>query len=187
MIEVKHNQTSATYVANLVKSLDQLGRKAEVLAVAAPPTVVMINRPTSKSWWDHADVVELTAAIVKVGGPELVREIAKKAVVESTSRILKPFIAVLTAMGKTSPRQYFERWPDITAVSVRNVKFEWTSKGPGQGTLVATYPQPVPETFAQYWFGGFDVVFEQTRRIGTVTLEPSTSPAVFVFSLSWRK
>jgi hypothetical protein len=170
-----------------MRGLEQTGRKAEVLAVAPPGIVAMMSKPSSKIWWDAPEMIDLTTAVVKVGGPELVREIAKKAVVESTSRILRPFIAVLTAMGKTSPRAYFQRWPELTATSARNVKFDWSSSGPGGGKLVVAYPQPVPDTFAQYWFGGFDIVFEQTRRRGTSTLEPQSDKAVFVFSLAWRK
>jgi hypothetical protein len=181
------SQTSAIYVANLVRALEQLKRKEQVLAVAPPSTVAMISKPASKSWWDYDDFVELHAAIVKAGGPELVREIARRAVIESTSRVLRPFIAVLTAMGGTSPRAYFQRWPDLTATSSRNVKFDWRPEERGGGTLIVSYPQPVPETFAQYWFGGFDVVFEQTRRTGTSHLDPQTDRAVFVFKLTWRK
>jgi hypothetical protein len=181
------SETSATYIDSLVRCLGRLGKLDAVLAGASPGLELMLRTPFERRWWTNREMLEFTAAVVRVGGEALVREIGRVGVEQSTSRVLRPFIAVLTAVGNTSPRAYFARWGQLTSTSVRHLTYTFTSRGRGAGSMEVHYPSPVPASFGAYWQGAFDVVFVQTRRQGQSALETLRDGRVFVFGVTWQR
>lgn len=160
-------ETSAAYVGAVVRALQKLGRLEGVKAKATPAVAQMFASPNARSWWSAADSFAMTEAIVAEGGVELVQRAGQLAVLESLAPILRPLVGVLLALSGPSPATLLSRFGQLSGAAVKNVHFEWTSTGPSSGELTISYTVTVPPAYVAWWLGGFDFVWETTKKKGT--------------------
>lgn len=177
-------QTSSSYTAGLAKALRQLGRLDAVIARAPPDAALMLKDPHSRRWWGAVASMQMVSAIAAEGGAPLVREAGRRAVAESLSPILRPFVSVLVAISGPSPASLFSRWAQLTQAAVKHVNYEWKSTGPSSGTLDITYSRAVPPEYTDLWDGGFAFVYETTRKKGAPTKSRHEGERLH-FELSW--
>ena len=177
-------QTSAAYIGALGRALKKLGRLDEVISKCSPTAEKMLRSPQDRAWWNAEEVFSMTDAIAAAGGPALLQQIGRLAVFESMSAIVRPFVAVLLALSGPSPATLLSRFGQLTGAAIKNVRFEWTAKGPTSGTMLVTYPQAVPGHYLPLWQGAFDLVWELTKKSGTT--KATHDGAKLRFELSWE-
>jgi hypothetical protein len=178
-------ETSASYMAAVTKALKKLGKYDAVLAkVMAPKSKQSLEDSYAQRWWGTQESIDLTLAVAAVGGPELVRQVGRLAVVESISAIVRPLLSVLIAVSGASPAAILSRYQDFTITAVRNIQTAYEPKSTSSGVLTVTYPCQIPKEYIEFWLGGIGYIFDVTKK----TKGPSAAHhhgSRMVFELSW--
>jgi hypothetical protein len=160
-------QTSAAYVGALGRALKTLGHLEEVVSKCSPGAARMLRSPQQQPWWPTEEFFSMTDAMAATGGPALLQQVGRLAVFESMSPIVRPLVAALLALSGPSPATLLSRFSQLTSAAIKNVRFEWTATGPTSGSMLITYPVPVPVHYLPLWEGAFDFVWTATKRIGS--------------------
>lgn len=176
-------ESSGQYLAGLVSALDAAHRLCDVKARATAAALEVFARPLSRAWWSQQVSLEVTDAILAAGGPELLREVARRAAFGAMWKLVEPVVRMLTGLFRPRPQTLLARLGTLSQAGVRHVHFKWEPRGERAGVMVLEFPSAVPATLAHYWEPVFELVFEATHTPGQC--ETRHLGARFEFSLTW--
>lgn len=179
-------QTSAPYLAAVLRGLRTRGHDAEVMRRAGPALDDFFRAPSAHPWWGPEVVRPFFDAVFETGGGELMREVGRFAVYDSISAIVRPLVAVLTVISGATPTTFFSRYPQLTQAALNHVGFQWKATSETSGVLTVSYPCPVRREFAHLWEGCFDFTFETARREGELVSTRHDGEGRFAFELRWK-
>jgi len=178
-------ETSSPYFTTCIRELKRLEKFDATVAAAPQEVALAMHEPSANSWWPSVVIIPFFEAVGAVGGAQLVRAMARAAVYNSISAIIRPFVAVLIAISGPSPATFFSRYPQLTQAGLKGVRFTWVSTGAKVGTLTLDYPCPVPKVFVEIWLAAFEYTFEVSKCAGEATRVQHLGQQL-IFELAWQ-
>lgn len=138
----------------------------------------------SQRWMPGSLLQEISAAIVKGSGEDVLDRLNYVMTRDSLSKVVLPLIRVaLTLTGRT-PATIFARLNDLSRVATRGVTITWEGSN-ASGVVKVTYPEPPAHTVHVGWRGVFRFAFELTGREGTLTHANYEGSSVYMH-VSWK-
>jgi hypothetical protein len=156
-------EVSAMQVAGFAKALGTLGLAEQVRARVAPSTLAALNQPYGARWHPGQVVVDVSDAIVAVGGPSALEAVTYEMTKQSFGPVVRPLLSVMLALTGNSPASLFSRLHQTVGVAMRGVEVDWAATGERGGTLSLTYPITLPPESLNTWRGVVRFLFELAK------------------------
>ncbi len=154
-VQLDSNQSymSSNYAYAIVQALAKLNQLEPVASKLTGESLNMLQRPLAQQWWGTAESLALVESIETVGGIQLIRQVGKRSIYESISKLVRPLLSVLVAVSGPKPQTVFSRYQQLMQVATKNVTATWSASDERAGVLTIGYPTPMPVFVGSLWLG----------------------------------
>lgn len=176
-------RASGTYLGAWVHSAHKLGYADLVRDRVDGPTLEMMRAPGASTWWPGERLLSCLTALQDAGGPEAVREVSIDLSRERMGPLVRPLASVVLLFTKAPLVALCSRVQTFISSGVHGIEARFVPTHSKEGTVVFTFPEPVPVVMGEVWSGVFDVAFSLARegRIVGQRFEPTAHR----FDLQW--
>lgn len=168
-------RASGTYLGALAHSIRKLGYAELVRSRVDPATLEMLSAPSANTWWPGDRVLACLSALADARGPEAVREVSIDLSRERMGPLVRPLASVVLMFTRAPLVALFSRIQTFISPGVHGVDARFVPTPQRTGTVLFTFPEPVPAVMGEVWSGVFDVGLSLARegRVVSQVFEPT--------------
>jgi hypothetical protein len=160
--------------------LRQQGKLAAVEAKLSGATLTMARElPSTTSWIDGRNLVELERGIHEALGDRGLREVARKCTQVEIGPLTRSITDGIIRLFGATPQVMFQRVSMFDPLVTKGSKTSWVATGPSSGEVRLTYAtsRGLPDVMGEFSAGMLESTFDFCRVEGTVRFAGWTSDA----------
>ena len=160
-----------SFLRAIIAFLEARKLSAQVRPLVSLETQRLIDKPPFVfRWVPSTPIDELEAALQKLGGPELCRELGLELSRAMGGTIVQPVLRAAFFLFGETPEAVFMHLDRFFSLPTRGITFSWHPLAPGSGLVEARFEGPdVPEAAYHVLQGSLQWVFDGLfQRPGTV-------------------
>lgn len=176
-------RASGTYLGALVHSLQRLGHAELVRSRVDSATLEMLSAPTGNTWWPGDRLLACLTVLEDARGPEAVREVSIDLSQERMGPLVRPLASVVLMFTRSPLVALLSRVQTFISSGIHGIDARFVPTHSGAGSVLFTFPEPVPPVMGEVWSGVFDVGIALARQGRIVSQQ--FEPTVHRIDLAW--
>src|SRR5438045_1099729 len=128
-------ENSSSFLNGVAQAAREVGAWEDLQGSLGPEVLAVLKAPHQRRWWPGTVVLDITEALERVGGLQLVERVGYLAVKKSIAVVAMPLVRVTLALAGPAPDTILSRASMFGVTALRGVSYEWRRESPSSGVF----------------------------------------------------